>query len=369
MSERKEPQKNTSEKKIKPPYTFRERVLYKIAKGILNLDHFSITDDLIELGMDDVMIDVLAEGAAEKGICLSAEDIKKHRTIEKIIRGTNHICKWLDGFDPEKPVLVLVHGVTSDHFFMPVMEGLKMRFSILSIEPIVEHYRHVFPDARIQEAVDFYGDMIRTHLPEGTSVFGFIGHSFGGDIAYRLGVQWAKQLGEFPFVYMLDTYLRVYDAEHFEEYRKKLLDKFDAETRTKVQAYWMSCAYFLNVAKKLGDGKALPAYDGPVRLFSAMQIKEEPTLATLLPVKAVMRGDNPNVKAWKKLAHNLIVEYIDADHMTIVNASEFSEIFFRHIDKDLSRAISLPNHSCGCAFRYSVNPGTSLDFLPRPPFL
>ena len=98
MSERKEPQKNTSEKKIKPPYTFRERVLYKIAKGILNLDHFSITDDLIELGMDDAMIDALAEGAVEKGICLSAEEIKKHRTIEMIIRGTNHICKWLDGY-------------------------------------------------------------------------------------------------------------------------------------------------------------------------------------------------------------------------------------------------------------------------------
>ena len=336
MSEKQEPKKNTSEKRMKPPYTFRERVLFKIAKGILNLDRFSITDDLINLGMDDVMIDAFAEGAAEKGIWLSAEEIKKHRTIEEIVRQTNHICKWIDGFDPEKPVLVLVHGVTADQFYMPVMEGLKMRFSILSIEPIVEHYRYVFPDARIQEVVDYYGDMIRYLLPEEVSVFGFIGHSFGGDIAYRLAVQWEKQLGEFPFVYMLDTYMRVYDAEHFEEYKKKLLNQFDAETRAKVQAYWMSCAYFLNVAKKLGDGKPLPSYDGPMRLFSAIQIKEEPTLAKLLPVKAVMRDDNPNVKAWKKLGHNLVVDYIDADHMTIVDAPEFSEVFFRRIDEDLS---------------------------------
>ena len=88
MSEKQEPKKNTSEKRMKPPYTFRERVLFKIAKGILNLDRFSITDDLIELGMDDAMIDALAEGAVEKGICLSAEEIKKHRTIEMIIRQT-----------------------------------------------------------------------------------------------------------------------------------------------------------------------------------------------------------------------------------------------------------------------------------------
>ena len=338
MSEKQEPKKNTSEKRMKPPYTFRERVLFKIAKGILNLDRFSITDDLINLGMDDVMIDAFAEGAAEKGIWLSAEEIKKHRTIEEIVRQTNHICKWIDGFDPEKPVLVLVHGVTADQFYMPVMEGLKMRFSILSIEPIVEHYRHVFPEARIQEVVDYYGDMIRSRLPEGVCVFGLLGHSFGGDIAYRLAVQWEKQLGEFPFIYMLDTYQRVYDAEHFEEYKKKLLNQFDAETRAKVQAYWMSCAYFLNVAKKLGDGKPLPAYDGPMRLFSAMQVKEEPTLASLLPVKAVMREDNPNVKAWEKLGHNLIVEYIDADHMTIVNSPEFSEVFFRRADEDLKTA-------------------------------
>ena len=43
MSEKQEPKKNTSEKRMKPPYTFRERVLFKIAKGILNLDRFSIT--------------------------------------------------------------------------------------------------------------------------------------------------------------------------------------------------------------------------------------------------------------------------------------------------------------------------------------
>ena len=336
MPEKKELQQNMSGKRMKTPYSFRERVLFKIAKGILGLDRFSITDDLIELGMDDAMIDAMAEGAVEKGIWLSAEEIKQYRTIEMIVRKTNHTCKWINGFDPAKPVLVLVHGVTADQFFMPVMEGLIMRFSVLSIEPIVEHYRYVFPDARIQEVVDYYGDMIRYLLPEEVSVFGFIGHSFGGDIAYRLAVQWEKQLGEFPFVYMLDTYMRVYDAEHFEEYKKKLLNQFDAETKAKVQAYWISCAYFLNVAKKLGDGKPLPSYDGPMRLFSAIQIKEEPTLAKLLPVKAVMRDDNPNVKAWKKLGHNLVVDYIDADHMTIVNAPEFSEVFFRRIDEDLS---------------------------------
>ena len=65
MPEKKELQQNMSGKRIKTPYSFRERVLFKIAKGILGLDRFSITDDLIELGMDDAMIDAMAEGAVE----------------------------------------------------------------------------------------------------------------------------------------------------------------------------------------------------------------------------------------------------------------------------------------------------------------
>lgn len=322
-----------------PPVTYKERALFQAVEEILGTSHFGITDDLFELGMTNEQADALVSKAAENGLALTNAEIKKYRTIEKIVKGTDKTCRWLNDNNSGKPVLVLVHGVTPESYYMPIMDSLKERFSVLDIEPIVEHWQYAFKGELIGDVINFYSDMIRYYLPEGTTVYAFLGHSFGGDIAYRLAERWEKDLGEHPYVYMVDTYLRVYDATHFEEYKHDLLNRFDFQTRVKVEAFWMVSAYCLDVAKKLGDGKAMPSYPGPVRLFSATQVKEDPTLAQVLPVKAVMRDDNPNVQAWKALAPDLIVDYVDSDHITILTVPEFRDILFHRIDTDMRRGV------------------------------
>ena len=319
------------------PNTYKEQALYKSAKKLLGNARFGVTDDLFALGLTDEQAETMASEAAEEGFSIPAEDLRKYRTIRKTVEETDRTCRWLNPYDPEKPVLVIVHGVTPESYYRSVADGLKERFSVLGIEPIVEHLHYVFNGGeRIHEVVDFYGDLIRFYLPEGKRVFGFLGHSFGGDIAYRLAVRWAEEDGERPLVYMIDTYLRVYDADHFEEYKEELLNRIDPRYRMQATVFWKLSAYCLDVAKKLGDGKVMPPYDGPVRLFSATQVKEDPTLAMVLPVKAVMREDNPNVKAWESLVPNLIVDYVEADHLTITQVPEFGTIFFGHIDSDLA---------------------------------
>ena len=320
------------------PYTFKERSLYKILTDLLGIKHFNMSDDLFELGMDDAKLESFIEEAKAQGIKLTAEEVREYRTLSRIIREKVSICFWENEYDPHKPVLVLVYGVAPYHYLEPFLGELTKRFSVLSIESLVEHWRYIFQNEGIGEVVDFYEEMIIYTLPEGEKVFGFLGDSYGGDIGYRLAAKWELHYGEHPHVYMLDTFLRVYDGSRFDEEKREMLEKLPEDERLKAAAYWNMSAYCLDVPKKLGDGQALPAYDGPVRLFSAMQVKDEPTLAKVLPVKAVMREDNPNVQAWKALVPGIQVDYVNADHLGVSSAPDFLTVFPKRLDEDLGRS-------------------------------
>lgn len=323
-------------KKTREPYTYLERDLSKIAHSILKDVSFGMTDDLLSLGMTDGQIDQMVTRALALGIDITPEDIKKHRSILGLVRAKDSICAWVSEYDPAKPLLVLVYGVARLKFFAPVMEDLKKRFSVLVIEPIVEHWHLIFKKDRIEEVLDLYEDLVRYMLPENAKVYAFMGYSFGGDIAYRMAVRWAQKDGYTPYVYMLDTYDRVYDGDRFEECKNEMLNSLGEKERLQAEIFWKLGSYTLDIPKKLGDGRQLPSYDGPVRLFSATQVKEEPTLANVLPIKAVMKEDNPNVIAWQQLIPNLTVDYIDADHLTIMLAPEFHDVFLKRIDADLT---------------------------------
>ena len=47
--------------------------------------------------------------------------------------------------------------------------------------------------------------MINRKIPEGVPIFGFMGHSYGGELAYRMAVQWSQKHNEKPHVYLKDT--------------------------------------------------------------------------------------------------------------------------------------------------------------------
>lgn len=326
---------NETQEKKREPYTFMERDLSKSAHAAFKDAPFGMTDDLIALGMTDDQIGEMVRMAVDLGIDITPEDVKKYRTIQNLTRAKDSICAWAGEYDPQKPLLVLAYGVARLKFFAPVMDDLKKRFSILIIEPIVEHWHLIFKKDRIEDVLDLYEDLIRYMIPEGAKIYAFMGYSFGGDIAYRLAVRWAVKDRCMSYVYLLDTYDRVYDGDRFEDYKKEVLDSLSGKDRLQAQIFWKMGYYCMDIPKKLGDGRPLPSYDGPVRLFSATQVKEEPTLAKVLPIKAIMREDNPNVIAWKQLAPHLVVDYIDADHITIMQAPEFHDIFLNRIDTDL----------------------------------
>ena len=48
-------------------------------------------------------------------------------------------------------------------------------------------------------------ELINRKIPEGVPIFGFMGHSYGGELAYRMAVQWSQKHNEKPHVYLKDT--------------------------------------------------------------------------------------------------------------------------------------------------------------------
>lgn len=315
--------------------SFREKAMVIHVNKVLGRKDTRVTDDLFSLGLDDEGIEKLISSLMEIGVNVKAENIRKYRTIKKIVREELKICYWENEYDPGKPVLVLVYGVCLVKTFVPLMKDLKRRFSVLAIEPVVEHWRYIFKDGSISHVLDLYEDLIRYNLPEGVRVHGFLGYSYGGDLSYRLACRWADKLGEHPYVYLIDTVLNIYDGSRFEEYKEEVLSRLTGKDRVAATVYWKTGYYCIDVPKKLGDGKDMPPYDGPVRLLSATIIKEEAFLASVLPVKAIMRENNPNVMIWKKLAPDIKIDYINADHMSIMSAPELHDAFFSFIDADL----------------------------------
>ncbi len=317
------------------PTTFLERDLFNTAREILPGVRFGIEDDLIGLGLAEEGIRRMVSLARDKGIDLTGEEIRAHRTILNLVRAKSPICHWVKPFDPDRPVLVLAYGVARLKFFAPYMDELTERFSILAITPIVEQWDTLFKYDHIEQVIDLYEDLVRYMLPGGARIYAFMGYSFGGDIAYRLALRWAAKEGDRPIVYLLDTWKRVYDSERYDEFKEGLMARLGPKEKMEAQIFMKMGGFCLDIPKMLGDGREVPPYPGPVRLFSATQVKEEPTLARVLPVKAVMREDNPNVQAWKEFLPDLTVDYVDADHLTLTLVPEFHDIFFERIDSDL----------------------------------
>ena len=48
-------------------------------------------------------------------------------------------------------------------------------------------------------------ELINRKIPEGVPIFGFMGHSYGGELAYRMAMQWSQKHNEKPHVYLKDT--------------------------------------------------------------------------------------------------------------------------------------------------------------------
>lgn len=284
------------------PVDKKESALYEIIKEILGTNQFGVTDDLTMLGMTSIMAIKMSFLAGKEGLHIKVNTILKYKTIRDIIAQDISMCGWENEYSPEKPIAVLIQGMTSYQQLEYLKDELCSNYSVLLVEPINDHLAsfHKQGVVLMSEVIDFYVDYISAILPQNSSVSLFIGHSFGGELAYRCAVRWEHYTGNSPVVCLLDTYSNLNDVLEHSIDNHTIPVSFDTP---------------------------MPNYKGQVLLFKATRQAEQ------------LRFDNKeylnkaNEDKWHTLVPNLTEYLVDADHFKMLE-KPFTEGYIKHLTNE-----------------------------------
>ena len=313
------------------PETEREKVLYEIAKELLKIDDFGVTDDLTKLGLTSLLAIKLVMMATKRNIAIKLDDVMKLKTIRATLQHNMTMLSWAAPYDENKPVVTLVCGATPYKDLEPYVEQLSKHYSVLVFEPIAEHYDYIFQDENIDEVIEMYYALLDLTLPEGVKVSAFTGHCFGGEIAYRLAIRRSQETGITVPMMMLDVFWRV-DPLHFDEEAlmkllpQELIDKYGNAIRSYAKA--------MNMYDKLGRQGVPPMYGGDVVLFRATEIEpDSPILAEIYATAPQFKEAWKNVTSersmdnaafWRQYYPDLEVHNMEAHHMSMLESKHTS---------------------------------------------
>lgn len=295
--------------------TKREKTLLTIASQILNRTDFGITHDLDQLGMSSLDFIRFAALAEKEGIKVKVNDMIRLKTIEAISKHLMLMSFWINEYTPEKPVLVIPYGIITPMTLLdPFVNELKKYFSIYAFEPVVDHYKYVFKGDNTDDVAAMYISLLQFHLPENAQIFGFFGYSFGGEIAYRMAVEWEKLTGVRVNLYMLDTLIQTKTKE---QNKKEFLVSINSLSNDLKEAI-LAHMSILNVSWDLSDLLEISKYDGSVLLFNA----------------TINSNVIEKIKQWKKHTSHLRVVDIEAIHAEL-HFEKHIPIYVEHITNDL----------------------------------
>lgn len=169
--------------------TARERDFAKVIAEVLNIEPIVIgpdTDLFSDLGITSLQVIEASAILGDKGMVVSPSDIFRQRTIRKLAQiGQSQPVFWHEGYDAEKPVVVLVCGYTAAHpFYSDYLRSLRRHFSVLVFDTFS------FWNAKQTSAPDYVDYLVEETRKEmsrvGASVFAVTGHSIGSELGMLL---------------------------------------------------------------------------------------------------------------------------------------------------------------------------------------
>ena len=320
------------------PTTKDEKTLFDLSKQVLQIENFGVTDDLTLLGMISLSAIKLADLAQRKGLHIKVNDILRNRSIRQMLINEQSIGKWENGYDTSKPVIVLIQGFTFYKKLESLISKLCKHYSVFVIEPIDDHYSVLFNENNLScnDIVDFYLDYMEAHLPSHVSVEMFIGHSFGGELAYRCAARWYKKTGYMSKTCMLDTFAHIANiAQEMSILTAEGLTPDKASDEEEEIKEWNN---HLRLIKTLTDNPDLPSYDSDVIYFEAEE------LASQLKSVHVNEQEFENKKqddlnSWRALVPHISILPVAADHFSMLD-ERFCDGYIAKIDN-----IVLPHNS------------------------
>jgi surfactin family lipopeptide synthetase A len=306
-----------------PPANENEKKLLEMVKTILEIDEIGVTDDLALSGLTSLSAIRLADLANREGLSIKVNDILRNKTIRNILINEQAIGKWENGYDASKPVIVLIQGFTYYKKLEPLISKLCQHYSVFVIEPVDDHYEILFNEKEQsnQDVVKFYLDYFEACMLPSVNVEMFIGHSFGGELAYRCAVRWHERTGYMSKVCMFDTFANA--AGIAQDIHVPEIADMTPEEVSDIEEF-KEWNHHLRQMQVLKDDHGMPVYDGDVLYFKAKDLS--------LQLKTIRINENEfekkkqdDLNRWKSLAHHISIYPVMADHFTMLDERYCSE--------------------------------------------
>ncbi|MGL5937156.1 MAG: non-ribosomal peptide synthetase, partial [Phocaeicola sp.] len=192
-------------KNVQPLNDLEARVL-EIARELLPGIEFGVTDDLFSVGMNSLLAMRFVSRLHSLHLNIRVPMVMVNRTIRSILNGNRELFWFYKKYDALKPTLVFVHGIVSLSATLDKFAIWYETFNIFVFEPTDSHFEILFENSSYNDVVHFYLNILEQNLPEDVRLFGFMGFSWGGKIAYNLAGHWSELKGQLPAVIMGDTY-------------------------------------------------------------------------------------------------------------------------------------------------------------------
>ena len=180
-----------------------EETLLEIAHDILGRKDFGVTDNLKLLGMNSIQAMRIAARAQQKGHTIRVAELIKKQTIRHLHADGISMSRWLNVQDKEKPIVVYILGISGEPNSSHLLQALQEKYRVLLFEDLTEIYTNL-SDKNVDKLIDDYLSILHKEL-KGEGVHAFIGHSFGGELAYRLAGRWSRQSDRKTQVVVLDN--------------------------------------------------------------------------------------------------------------------------------------------------------------------
>ena len=243
-----------------------EETLLEIAHDVLGREDFGVTDNLKLLGMNSIHAMRIAIRAQQKGYAIRVAELIKYQTIRQLHVDGISMSRWLNVQDKGKPIVVYVLGISGETESCHLMQELQDKYRVLLFENLTEIYTSL-SDKNVDMLMDDYLSILHKEL-NGEGVHAFIGHSFGGEMAYRLAGRWSLLSDWRTQVVVLDN---VPWTDSMENFWKLLKDRIDDKhlTLPKTVAERLEMSILINdiVIQMRRTSNVCPSYDLPIHLF------------------------------------------------------------------------------------------------------
>ncbi len=319
------------------PANENEKKLFRIVKEVLEREDFGVTDDLTLLGLTSLSAIKLAELANREGFNIKVNDILRSKSIREILINEQSIGKWENSYDVSKPVIVLIQGFTYYKKLEPLINKLCKHYSVFVIEPFDDHFEAIFNEEEINthDVVNFYLDYLEACLPSNVSIEMFIGHSFGGELAYRCAVRCHKKTNTMPKVCLFDTFAHV--ANIAKELPIPKVERQTPEEEAEIEEVkeWNR---HLQQMLSLKDDRDLPTYEGDILYFKAEDLSMDLKVIHI-NLQELTQKKEEDMRIWRSYDPHINIYPVAAGHMTMLD-ERFCDDYIAKIDN-----IVLPHNS------------------------